>query len=126
MAITESQNEQRRFSRVPFVNDITLSQQGQDWRGTVVDISFNGILITGKALPLANEDTSVQSTIHFDNGIDITAELALAHQHDDFYGFHFASIDSDSLTHLRSLVSLNLGDESACRRELLSLFSYHQ
>jgi hypothetical protein len=126
MSIIIPQNEQRRFSRVPFVNDITLSQQGQDWQGTVVDICFNGILISGKGLPLTEAGTSVPSIIHFDNGIDITADLELVHQHGDFYGFHFSTIDSESLAHLRKLVSLNLGDESACQRELISLFSYHQ
>ena len=100
----------------------------RDWQGTVVDICFNGILINGRSLPterLATEDSNIASTIHFESGIDINAHLELVHQHDDFYGFRFAEIDSDSLSHLKKLVMLNLGDE-ACQRELMSLFSYHQ
>lgn len=141
MSNTESITDQRRFSRVPFVHQITLSPQesasqhqplqpneqpSEDWQGTVVDISFKGILISGKNPPVSEDSGPLPSVIHFENGIDISADLELAHQHDEFYGFHFSTIDSDSLMHLRKLVSLNLGDDAACQRELMTLFSYHQ
>ena len=134
MTLSANEEEQRRFSRVPFVQQVTLSQGDINWQGTVVDICFNGILINGKDLPIIGANNTdeealamtADSVIHFDNGIDINANLELAHQHGDFYGFRFSEIDTDSLMHLRNIISLNLGDDNACRRELMNLFSYHQ
>jgi|GEM_PF-1865925 len=154
MKTPASENEQHGFSRVPFVNQVTLSDipydtaseakvttkfdppppsinnsnHYRDWQGTVVDICFNGILINGRSLPntpLNTTESSIASTIHFEGGINIHANLDLVHQHDDFYGFRFSEMDTDSLKHLKELVMSNLGDD-ACQREVMSLFSYHQ
>jgi hypothetical protein len=120
-------NEQRRFTRVVFVNHISLNKGEQQWDGTVVDISFNGILVSSDASIGVNEDDPIiGATIHFENGDRINARLVLAHHHGKFYGFSFHEIDSDSLTHLRGIIEYNLGDGHTCERELLTLFRYHQ
>ena len=120
-------NEQRRFTRVAFVNHVTLNKGEQQWDGTVIDISFNGILVSSDAsINVTDSDPIIGATIHFENGDRINARLALAHHNGKFYGFKFHEIDSDSLTHLRGIIEYNLGDGHTCERELLTLFRYHQ
>jgi len=120
-------NEQRRFTRVAFVNHISLNKGEQQWDGTVVDISFNGILVSSDVNIDVDDNSPIMgATIHFENGDRINARLALAHHHGKFYGFRFHEIDSDSLTHLRGIIEYNLGDGHTCERELLTLFRYHQ
>jgi hypothetical protein len=126
MNTIEEPYEKRRFTRVPFVNHIALSQDNQSWIGNVVDVSFNGILIHFDADSTIDPQTTVAAIIHFDNDANIHADLTLAHNYERFYGFSFSEIDSESLTHLRNIISHNLGDTKACERELISLFSYHQ
>ncbi len=119
-------NEKRRFTRVPFVSHITLNQNDTLWEGTVVDVSLNGVLVSSKSLYRLNDNSIIHSTITFEDGTELHATLQLAHHHEDFYGFCFKAIDSDSAAHLRNIITHNIGDSSACDRELLSLFSYHQ
>lgn len=116
--------EQRRFTRVPFVSGITLSYEDKILDGTVVDISLNGLLINCKDFNETADEIS--ASIHFENHSTISAHLKVVHQSSSLYGFRFEDIDSESVAHLRRLLALNLGDESACERELLALFNYHQ
>ena len=126
---TLQDNEQRRFTRVTFVSHITLQQGDRQWNGTVVDISFNGVLVSCDAdIVLAESDAAniVDAIIHFENDDCITAKLELAHHHGKLYGFSVHEIDSNSLAHLRNIIEQNLVDPSTCERELLTLFRYHQ
>jgi hypothetical protein len=126
---TLQDDEQRRFTRVTFVSHITLQQDDLQWNGTVVDISFNGVLVSCDAdIVLAESHTAkiVEATIHFENDDCITAKLELAHHHGKLYGFSMHEIDSNSLAHLRNIIEQNLVDNNTCERELLTLFRYHQ
>ncbi|EGG95347.1 hypothetical protein IMCC1989_770 [gamma proteobacterium IMCC1989] len=123
-------SEQRRFTRVSFVNHIVLKKGDTQWNGTVVDISFNGVLISCDSdialTKAAGSADIVDAIIHFENDDYIMAKLELAHHHGKLYGFSLHEIDSDSLAHLRNIIEHNLIDSSVCERELLTLFRYHQ
>ena len=116
--------DKRRFTRVAFISHITLSHNKQHWQGNVVDISFNGILIDFDLSPTLDKSILFNAVIHFENGASICSDIQLAHNHDNHYGFCFTKIDSDSLTHLLNIISLNLGNKSACERELMCLFDH--
>lgn len=118
--------EKRQFTRVPFVTQVKLSQSEQLWLGHVVDISFRGILVSSTNTPGFNPDQPVLADISFDNGSTMRVRAQQAHHHGTFYGFEFLEVDMDSMTHLRNIIMLNLADENACERELITLFSYHQ
>ncbi|MGS2717460.1 PilZ domain-containing protein [Eionea flava] len=125
----KNDSEKRRFTRVAFVSHISLSKEKENfqWEGTVVDISFNGILVNiDTESSIGEMGAIINATIHFENDARIDATLQFAHHHDKFYGFSFHEIDSDSLMHLRRIIEHNLGDSSICERELLTLFRYHQ
>lgn len=52
-------------------------------------------------------------------------EISLAWARDGLLGFECQHIDLDSISHLRRLVELNLGDEELLERELALLVSAH-
>ncbi len=118
-----SPNEQRRFTRIPFVAQTRLSDaNGAHWDCDLVDISLHGALVTRPAdwsgEPQQHFDLS--SSLSDDNTV-IAMEVSVAHVEDDHIGFVCVHLDLDSATHLRRLVELNLGDEALLERELLEL-----
>ncbi len=118
--------EKRHFTRVSFVTQVKISQGDQLWLGHVVDISFKGILVTSRTPFTFNPDQPVMTEISFDNGTSMKIKAEEAHNNGQFYGFRFLEFDVEGMTHLRNIIMLNLGDDAACERELISLFSYHQ
>jgi hypothetical protein len=118
--------DKRQFTRVPFVTEVKLSQGQQLWLGHVIDISFKGILVNSRT-PLAFPDSKpIIAEISFENGSTMKIKVEQAHSNPPFFGFKFQEIDVEGMTHLRNIIMLNLGDDAACERELISLFSYHQ
>lgn len=122
----QSITEKRRFTRVPFACDIVISQEPHLWIGTVVDISFNGILVNAKFDTEFDPNATFNTTVTFDNGEQFNVTASLIHHNNHFYGFRYKQVSTEDLHHLRNLIMLNLGSDTACERELLSLFSYHQ
>jgi hypothetical protein len=62
--------------------------------------------------------------LHFDlaNGESIVEmHVAVVHEVNDEVGLQCNAIDIDSVTHLRRLVELNLGDESQLHKEISQL-----
>jgi hypothetical protein len=50
-------------------------------------------------------------------------EVELVHDDHNQLGFHCSHIDVDSISHLRRLIELNLGDEAELERELAALLA---
>lgn len=88
-----------------------------------MDISLNGCLVSGGDSS-SNFKTGDKLTIDIILGEVITIE-ASAHivfiGADMQLGFQFDEIDIDSITSLRRLVELNMGDSSMLERDLHSL-----
>ncbi len=115
-------DEKRRFSRISFDADVLISKDGQEWRTSLLDISLNGLLVTSPAnwpgLPGEHFHAEV---IFPDSGSLIHVEASVAHNNDGRTGLQVNNIDVDSVSHLRRLIELNLGDEDLLNRELASL-----
>lgn len=118
--------EKRQFTRIPFVTQVRLSQNEQLWLGHILDISFKGILVRSSTAFTFDQQQPIVAEIAFDNGSSMKIKAQQAHSNGELYGFKFLEIDIDGMTHLRNIIMLNLGDDSACERELMALFSYHQ
>lgn len=118
--------EKRQFTRVSFVTEVKLTQGDQIWLGHVVDISFKGILVSSRSPFKFDNNHPIIAEISFENNTSMHIKVEEAHNNGQFYGFRFLEFDVDGMTHLRNIIMHNLGDESACERELISLFSYHQ
>lgn len=114
--------ERRKFTRVLFSNQATLMTAGGDYSCKLLDLSLNGALIT---LPkgyvyLKNEPASLNFNLP-DSDIVISMEVEIGHIEEAHLGLHCCQIDIESVTHLKRLIELNLGDDDILHRELEQL-----
>lgn len=115
-------NEKRRFSRISFDADVLISQNNQEWRTTLLDISLNGLLVNTPTNWEGLQGEHFHAEVIFPNsGSLIHAEVSVAHNNDGRTGLQVNSIDVESVAHLRRLIELNLGDEDLLNRELEAL-----
>lgn len=125
MAVTgtpEQERERRRFTRFAFDARTELYINGSRWPVQLVDISFKGMLV--KAIePLALEvgDQLEARVILAKDEIEMHLPVTLAHKEPPYLGFECGVIDIESISHLRRLVELNLGDPAGLDRELEQL-----
>lgn len=120
---TAAASERRKFSRILFDAHVELAQGEFHWRASLLDISLKGLLLQQK-LPLeVNHDQPILVKILLSDSTCIAMSVKLAHQHHNQTGLMCTSIDIDSVSHLRRLIELNLGDASAAERELTELIS---
>src|SRR6188508_2786584 len=119
----DAANERRKFSRILFDAHVELAQGDFHWRASLLDISLKGLLLQ-QTLPievLHNEPILVK--ILLSDNTCIAMSVIVAHQHHNQTGLTCTSIDIDSVSHLRRLIELNLGDALAAERELSELIS---
>ena len=129
-------NERRNFTRVLFQAPGWLSTDSHNDSDTesdslpiqvqipvqVQDLSLKGALVVARepwavgttcqlTVPLANTDTHVS----------ITMSMQVAQMQEQHIGLVCRSIDLDSVTHLRRLIELQLGDPTMLERDLAAL-----
>lgn len=110
--------ERRQFSRIAFDTEARLSHAGGELAVQLLDISLKGALLQAAGLSALTHGTPV--TLRMPLGQDdaeIRMEGTVAHQAGEQIGLVCTAIDLDSITHLRRLVELNLGDETLLERE---------
>ncbi len=114
-------HEQRQFVRIPFEVNVTLQDEQTRWETRLRDVSLHGALIDAPQAFPPDEDKPYKLAVHLDGGPDICMEVETAHHQDGQVGLRCVHIDVDSITHLRRLVELNLGDPALLERELSAL-----
>ena len=119
---TRDNIEPRHFSRIPFKADVEvhfhLSKEAQTAR--LLDISLKGVLVEAKQ-PITNlyKGKICRMVLFLNKGSEhIIMEGKVVHQEDRLVGIECQHIDLDSMTNLRRLVELNMGDEKLLEREL--------
>ncbi len=113
--------EQRNYSRIPFDADARIVASEQSWQTDLIDISLKGALVTQPGDWNAAIGDRFFLRIRLGEEVEISMEVEIAHQEDGHIGFHCHHIDVDSVSHLRRIVELNLGDETMLQRELSAL-----
>ncbi|WP_276469552.1 PilZ domain-containing protein [Neptunomonas concharum] len=119
----EISQERRRFTRIHFDADCTLKTLSDEWKVRLVDICFKGALAeTTEPLPL-EKGAEAQLIIQLDEGeACIEMPVVLNHKEGSHVGFQAQNMELNSMTHLKRLVELNLGDPDLLDRELDHLF----
>ncbi|MBA4503351.1 PilZ domain-containing protein [Marinobacterium marinum] len=113
--------ERRRFTRIPFDAECELHSTKGTAIVQLIDISLRGTLVEStRPLPIDLGDTATLH-LYLANDILIKIPASLKHAEPPLYGFLAAGIEIDSITHLRRLIELNLGDEALLERELEQL-----
>lgn len=115
-------HNQRQFSRIRFHHGARLLFEGNAAACEVVDLSLKGALLrlSGK-LPVDTGASCVLELV-LDDGIAVVRmEGRVAHREATRIGLKCRSIDLNSITHLRRLLELNLGDAALLEREFAAL-----
>jgi len=123
--MTESStgNENRHFSRVPFVISAHISSAEQNWECRLMDISLKGLLIDTPNDFDMNNDTLYAISLSLSEDVSINMYAKIIHSEAQHIGLQWVDIDLDSLTALRTLLELNLSDPEEIHRELAQLMS---
>ncbi len=115
------QQEQRRFTRIAFDAAAVLSGDGRSWTCALIDLSLKGALVSRPEGWNGRSDAEYQLTLTLDDDVRIQMDVSVAHSETKHIGLYCKDIDLDSITHLRRLVELNIGDADLLERELLAL-----
>jgi hypothetical protein len=124
--MTTKESNRRRFHRICFSTPAEFSFTDGACLVDVQDISLRGarVRIVGDMPALALEMPCVLAinlsgeTEDFGDAGSILMNAKIAHIEGHGLGLACVEIDLNSITHLRRLVELNLGDESILLREL--------
>lgn len=113
-----SQNR-RQFSRITFHAEARVYAGEQEFPVELLDISLKGALVRPERPFAAQGGMPATLQVRLDEmGTLISMQGAIAHVEAGAFGISCREIDLDSITHLRRLVELNLGDEALLEREL--------
>lgn len=116
-------SERRKFSRILFDAHVELAQGEFHWRASLLDISLKGLLLQQQLPAEVDIHTPILVKVLLSDNTTIAMSVTVAHQHHNQTGLVCSSIDIDSVSHLRRLIELNLGDSTAAERELTELIS---
>jgi hypothetical protein len=119
--MSESTNERRRFQRIAFDASTEIAQGDQRWTVELHDLSLKGLLVQRPENWSGDANQPFDASVRLSPDVYVRMEVTLARDKDDLLGFECRHIDLDSVSHLRRLVELNLGDEDLLERELASL-----
>ncbi len=122
--MTDKTEEKRRFTRVLHDSHVTLTNDDGTWETQLIDISLKGALVVKPGGWRAAQGDTFTLDIELGDHGDIVIQMegaAVAHSEKDSVGFECLDIDVNSISHLKRLMELNLGDADLIHRELHAL-----
>ncbi len=121
-------SERRKFSRVIFSGDCSLSEEIADEieisETELLDISLNGALVQ-RPKEWHDEPGAMINLNLTLAGSDIILEIngIVCHQMEGLLGIKFLTLSLESISHLKRLIQLNLADEELMHREMSPLIN---
>jgi len=117
---------QRRFARVEIPLPVRICCPGKNLRGTILDISLNGVLIELETPGSVSDDCvaeplDVQILSDPDHTVLVELIARVVRETDRSLALAWSSIELDALTHLRELLQYNGVEEHQLSRELSEL-----
>jgi hypothetical protein len=112
----------RQFTRILFSIKAEIEIEKNIYHVSIHDISLNGALIT--VIESEQSLKGKQGTLHFllsDDESEVNMNITVVHEKANETGLQCNAIDIDSVTHLRRLVELNLGNNEQLNKELSQL-----
>ena len=119
-------DERRLHSRIAFHSPAELVFPDRTISVIVLDLSLKGALISLPADLAIDQQSVCMLHVHLNDAEikdNISMEARVAHCDGARAGLLCLTIDIDSVTHLRRLVELNLGDPKLLERELSTLIA---
>ncbi len=119
--MTQPASNQRHFSRVRFDTRVRLIGAHGSTAVQLLNISLKGALVSRPPDWVITPGTLLALELTLVDNEHIRVNVKVAHSEDDHVGLYWEQIDLDSMTHLRRLVQLNLGDAAQLDRELAAM-----
>ncbi len=117
--MNDSTDNRRAFHRIFFEAPVTVNSHDSPYKAHLIDISLNGALITHPDDLVCKIGDKLQLEIELgDSDLLIVMEASVSHIEADHVGLKREQIDVDSISHLRRLVELNLGDSEMLHRDM--------
>lgn len=114
-------NDKRRFTRVPFDAEVVLHHGSRTWSSDLIDVSIKGLLTVAPAGFDVALGESLGVDLILNEEVSIDTRCTLVHCTSLRLGMRIDRIDMESIMHLRRLLELNLGDPELLERELSGL-----
>jgi len=114
-------NDNRHFHRILFTAEAILSCEEKTWDCEIIDLSLKGCLLRFMIPWEENLEKLYTLTLQLSEQIQIKMVLTAMHIIGNKVGFKCEHIDIDSISELRRLVELNLGNSALLERDLLAL-----
>lgn len=123
----EKNEDKRRFHRIFYNAEAMLSGDDHQYPCRIIDLSLRGCLLIFTSEWMGKIDSLYTLKFDLSEEISISMEVSVTHVAGSKVGFKCEHIDIDSISLLRRLVELNLGDSELLERELAALgdFSDH-
>ncbi|TRW90819.1 PilZ domain-containing protein [Candidatus Methylobacter oryzae] len=114
-------NDSRHFHRIVYTAEVLLSCKEKTWHCEIIDLCLKGCLLRFE-LPWEEDPKELYTlTLRLSEQVQIKMELSVTHVVGSKVGFKCEHIDIDSISELRRLVELNLGNSTLLERDLLAL-----
>lgn len=111
--------ERRHFTRIVFSTPVQIKHNDAIWQASLIDLSLKGALLS-KPQDWVDQKTP-QVDISFslaDSDVELSMTMNVVHEEPDHLGLRCEQIDIDSVTHLKRLIELNIGNSDFLDREL--------
>ena len=115
------EHERRRFKRIAFDARTELKQGQHTWPVQLLDLSLKGLLVEKPAAWEGDADQPFVAEIYLGDEAQVEMQVQLAHDDHGQLGVRCENIELDSISHLRRVIELNLGDPAELERELAEL-----
>ena len=112
---------QRRFTRVPFLQRATIEIGGERMEVQCLDISARGVLLVRPPESDWALEQHIRVTLVLGEREQIIMECSVAHIDSEVVGCACDSLDLESMIVLRRVLELNLPESTSFHRELAEL-----
>lgn len=111
--------ERRRFSRIIYQAPAVINQGEYELQTTIQDLSLHGLLLSAEQVPdlVVHSSVNVSFTLP-ESDITIHLQAEVLSTQNDIVRLKIDNIDIDSISHLKRLVELNVGNDRLLHREI--------
>jgi len=120
--MTQTDNDKRHFQRILCNGQVLLVHGEREFGTELLDLSLKGVLAKRPYKWDIAEGSACELEVKLDGAdFPIIMMATVAHLDDEHIGFACRHIDLDSISQLRRMVEVNLGDPDELERELSAL-----
>ncbi|NNJ91867.1 MAG: PilZ domain-containing protein [Gammaproteobacteria bacterium] len=117
--MNDTTDNRRAFHRIFFEAPVTVIINDTPHKVHLIDISLDGALISNSGQLPCEIGDKVQLEIELGDSQHLIAmDASISHIENDHVGLQREQIDMESISHLRRLVELNLGDSEMLHRDM--------